>query len=575
MFSKKGLFKKRTQQTGGGGRLSPEPPKSQNGALSRVRKVMSTMVFGGKSHPTKCGFSDKLYSTYDLVMPISDSLSRLNVRSHASGGLGFLLKSTTKPRKTVGPSSSSYQPFNSTTTDKEVLWSGAGYRMQAVDDQADNFASGQSSTSPTAPVVCQGCGTRDPCKLKMDEHAGEWVCECGAVGAKFTNLTDFKETNDTEKSKARADNPQAEKRKDRFAHVPVNAPNRPKRIRESMGLETNPVGSSVPDQMKSKLKLGFADACANKATDKPTVEMEKKHVNKLVAVITEINNLVVQMAPVDPQVGKIIRIKVDRVYRDSYKHTRVCTNKNCQMALIAKPSCVIAHKLFVYTIEQLCKGAELADGVSKTQLTSLHERVSASQIFCLRDNATQHEAILAMINLLDTGDVCMPCPVVESDADEETALKTPISTKSARGKSANARGSICRQDSDLQPSPVMVVREAVFKLSEQFGYDASVRDAAVDALGNREFSSVIKNDTVIPHTASKFGKAYILLRSIQEEKGATSGFIDHSAHVRRVNMASYNVEDLVTKMRMLLPKASAQSSTSSTHYIEDEDECFY
>lgn len=51
---------------------------------------------------------------------------------------------------------------------------------------------------------------------------------------------------------------------------------------------------------------------------------------------------------------------------------------------------------------------EQADGVSKTQLTSLHERVSDSQIFRLRDNATQHEAVLAMINSLDTGDICVP-----------------------------------------------------------------------------------------------------------------------------------------------------------------------
>lgn len=570
------------------------------------------MVFGGKMHTNRCGFSDKLYSKYDYVGPIIDSMSRLHSRSHASGGLGRLLKSSASA-KTGGPpafaasssSGSSYQPRHGGLLDEDDhRWGGGGYSMLRPPEPPSATATASSpfgdqpnasapvqSTSSRAPVLCKGCGTRDPGKVYMDTRAGEWVCECGVVGGRCPNEPDYKEVHDTKKSKARADRPQPEKRKGRFGHVPVNAPDQAKRIKESLGIapEAAGAGSVLPDNVKSKLKLGFAAKKANKSADPPQVEeMERKHVSKLTSVIREINSLVTQMAPVEPEVGKVIRMKTDRIYRDSYKHSTYCDNPSCQMALIAKPARVIAHKAFVYTVEQLCKGAEQADGVSKTQLTSLHERVSDSQLFRLKDNATQHAMVLSMINALDTGDVCVPCPVVEEeDADEEKAFKTPEGAKPGRGQASAPRGGggqgMRRQDSGLQPSPVMVVREAVFKLSDQFKFPAAVRDAAVDALGDREFASVIKNDTVIPHTASKFGKAYILLRSIKEETEATSGAgsssngaaADHATHIQRVNMSNFDVAELVSKMRELLPKTVAQGSASSSHDAEGNDDSFY
>lgn len=603
------MFKRRPH-AGTSGRHSPELPRNPKGSSSRIRKNIGSfvlqlssrdpnapenMVFGGKPHPTRCGLSEKLYSKYDYVGPIFDSMSRLHSRSHASGGLGRLLKSTFA----ASSYSYSHQSRRGGMPENEHEWGGGGFSMQRpkpVPARSTSFdplgvqpsaSASVQSTSPLPPILCEGCHTRDPGKLTRDDRAGEWVCECGIVGAKCPSQPDYKETNDTDNSKARADRPQAEKRKERFGHVPVNAPDQAKRIKESLGLAPKAdVGFTVPDNVKGKLKLGFSVQTANKAAVAPAEDMEKKHIGKLTSVIKEINSLVVQMAPVEPEVGRVIRMKTDRIYRDSYKHATFCDNPHCQKALIAKPARVIAHKSFVYTVEQLCKGVEQADGVSKTQLTSLHERVSDSQIFRLRDNATQHEAVLAMINSLDTGDICVPCPVVEEeDAEEEKAFKTPEGAKPGRGQAAAAcaggNQNMHRQDSGLQPSPVMVVREAVFKLSDQFKFPATVRDAAVDALGDRDFASVIKNDTVVPHTASKFGKAYILLRSVKEEAEATSGAgssgaaADHATHIQRVNMSNFNVDDLVAQMRQLLPRAGAQGSALSAHDVEGDDESFY
>tara|TARA_B110001450_G_scaffold11858_1_gene11483 strand:+ start:2996 stop:4339 length:1344 start_codon:yes stop_codon:yes gene_type:complete len=443
-----------------------------------------------------------------------------------------------------------------------------------------------------SPILCEGCGTRDPGKMIKDEHAGEWVCECGVVGAKCPSRPDYKETNDTDNSKARADSHLVEKRKERFGHVPLNAPDQTRRIKESMGLVREPsgAGSVVPRSVEDNLKLRFSAKDSNHAAELPMgdEDMEKKYVSKLTAVIKEINSLIVQMAPVRPEVGRVIRMKTNRIYRDSYWHTKICANPRCHMGLVSKPARVIAHKSFVYTVEQLCKGGELADGVSKTQLTSLHERVSDSHLFRLRDNATQHEAVLAMIYSLDIGGICGPCDAVDNEAmeDDEHSSKTSKRAKSDSTQHMDSRTGddkrIHRQDSDLQPSPIVAVREAVFKLSDQFGYSASVRDAAVDALGDREFASMIKNHTVMPSITSKFGKAYILLRSIKEEAEATSGSgssngngVDHATHIQRVNLVNLNVDDMVSKMRRLLPNKRARGSVSSAHDTEGDDESFY
>jgi hypothetical protein len=566
-------------------------PKTPSSASFKVhpKRDPNSMVYGGNSHPTRCGYRDKLYSRYDYVGPTLDSMTRLHCRSHASV-LGKLLPNLVKV------TSKSYS--NSfVSTDAGDTWGGeGGFGMQRPPkphthlldtwDVTTGVASATAQTSqpskpskpskPLPPILCEGCHTRDPSKIQKDERNGEWVCVCGVVGARCAMGADYKETHDTDSSKARADAPYTDKRKERFGSVPIGNREESKRIRESLGIGASAVnqGSVVPATVRSKLKLGYAPEKSNKAADMEPEEMDKKHVSKLISVLKEINALVVHMAPVDPGVARVIRITTNRIYRDAFKHSQICKNSHCQLALVFKPARVIAHKSFVYTVEQLCNGNKQADGVSKTQLALLHERVSDSQIFRLRDNATQHEACLAMIHSIDTGDVCVQCNVVEGCDAEDKTLPS--------GMILGSGDTLRRQVSDVQPSHVMVVREAVFKLSEQFKFPTAVRDAAVTALGNRDFAQVIKNGTVVPHTASKFGKAYILLRSVQDETGAKTCCVgssnisfDHSAHVQRVNMSNYDVDGLILQMRGLLPMKTDGVPSSVHGVYEDDNESFY
>lgn len=561
------------------------------------------MVRGGKTHPTMCGLECKLYSRYERVQPIVDSILHL-YRYSALGSLEHLLKSPTC-YKTGGlvtsGSASSYQTRNSEKQSDGTVWERESNFMQRP-PKHHSFCSTYSEyrRQPTQhypgsvqnisrlTVLCEGCGTLDPSKISMDERAGEWVCQCGVVGARCPSQSDYKETNSTDKSEARAEKGHTEKRKQRFDHVGVNDPNQTKRIKAEITSACDREECSVvPSEIKSKFRLGLAVEIANKGSHQ-VEDMDKKHVSKLIAVIKEINVLVAQMAPEKPEVGRVIRMKTDRIYRASYRHSKVCNNNpHCQMALVAKPARVIAHKLFVYTVEQLCKGTEHADGVSKTQLTSLHERVSNSQIFRMRDNATQHEAVLAMINSLDTSDICAPCSLIQEEGeDDETALTPFATTKLAAAEQAKLHSDgnrlFERQDSGLLPSPVMLVREAVFKLSNQFNFSSAICNAAVDALGDREFANVIKNDIVVPQSVSKFGKAYILLRSIQEDAEVGSGagsssqkVFSYDHHIQRVNMCEYDVQHMVAQMRQLLPKRIVDSVALSANNEDVDDDTFY
>lgn len=53
-----------------------------------------------------------------------------------------------------------------------------------------------------------------------------------------------------------------------------------------------------------------------------------------------------------------------------------------------------------------------------------YRRALRSSARASRVASAQHEAVLAMINSLDTGDICVPCPLVEEeDAEELSAVQ--------------------------------------------------------------------------------------------------------------------------------------------------------
>ena len=247
-------------------------------------------------------------------------------------------------------------------------------------------------------------------------------------------------------------------------------------------------------------------------------------------MIESISNHLVQMAPVDNEIAKKVKLDAEAVFYASVHHHERCQKKYCQKALFNKPASVIAAKSFVHTVDQLSIGEGVA-GVSRQTVTALQERVQCSPVFNQRDNATQHHTCLAMISALLTTDNDAVCPDAPVDP-------TPL----AKGVA------IQRQRSDVQSSPAVQLRDAISTLSTEYGYPQKVRECAMLALQDGDFAALLKTNRVLPKESSKMACAFIVLQSISEDSAGTAD------RARRVGLRADEVAPLVSRMRAALPQ---------------------
>lgn len=408
-----------------------------------------------------------------------------------------------------------------------------------------NIASSRSKDDGQimAKSLCMGCNTSSPFDFTIDEHNFK-VCKCGVVSGLASYGVDYKEVNSTETSDARAD-VRPNSGKDPIDHSSFR--------REQ---------SVVPE--KARKQMGHApDIVSRAAVTTEEKPLGKKYQRKLTAVMEELAKLTTAMKPVDAAIAREIRINADRVFRDSVEHFACCNKPSCELALFNKTARVIATKSFVYTLEKLCNGDGL-QGVTKQTLTSLHQRVQSSQAFNLRQNPTQHESCLAMIASLDTQCVRIPCQDVEEE-DDHSSCQTPVQSK---GEEMNSVP-LARQASNVQSSPIMQIRDAISRIGQECSYPQEVRDKAVATLQDPEFANAVKNNSVIPSDVSKFGAAYILLRSVAEQSGVNCSSVEEE-HAARVGLFGAQLEKMVIDVKDALPLPKVSSSTSC-----DDDDLLY
>jgi hypothetical protein len=113
-----------------------------------------------------------------------------------------------------------------------------------------------------------------------------------------------------------------------------------------------------------------------------------------------------------------------------------------------------------------------------------------------------------------------------------------------------------RQDSDVLSSPLMQMRDAIRRLSIEYSYSSEVRDAAMCALQDGEFSKHMIECPVTPRKATNFASAYVLLRSVSEEIGKPNSVGLQQEQCRKVGLADSDVESMVRQMRGMLPKTA-------------------
>lgn len=483
-------------------------------------------------HPTKCGIPGKLYSAFDYLTPICDSISQLHDKAYGSGMSRLVQREERRRVRTImdsagAPGSSALE--NNTSAFEEY----------GINQYATNMLNKPTPLKPGE--LCTVCRTTNPGSQRVDERTKHLVCEeCGAEGERYSYGADYKETNYTDKSTARADHPVKERQDPTFVNLPKT-------------------GTVISSGAKRKNKLGVAQELINKQTEREETNLSRGNQRKLTAIIESIDGMLIEMAPVDDAISRRVRMDASAVFCASVAHNEKCKKKECQKALFDKPTRVIARESFSYSIDQMSAGNGI-DGVSKQKVVALQERVQSSLVFSHRENATQHQSCRAMIAAISTGDNAVECPSVE----EEDLFKTP-EQKSAGPASTGVL--LARQSSDVQSSPIMQMRDQISRLSIVYSFPSQVQSTALLALTDGAFFKAITDQPIAPSNKPKEASAYLLLHSIAEETGVASSDPSNE-QCRRVGLDGIDTRPIINRVRSILPNTAFGATAA------DDDELY-
>jgi len=486
----------------------------------KTRRVKSDAPLPPHLHPIKCGIPGKLYSPFDYVTPICNSMSQLYDRAYGSG-MGLLVQREERRRMRTIMDSAGAPGFSAFGNDMSA------FEEMGINQYATNVSKKPTHLKPGE--LCVICRTTKSGSQRVDQRSGHLVCEeCGAEGERYTYGSDYEETNDTDKSTARADHPAKERQDPKFVNWPKTS-------------------TTIATGDKRNNKIGFAQELVNKQAERDETKLSHGNQRKLTAIIESIDGLLNEMAPVDDAISRRVRMDASAAFCASVAHHKKCKKKECQKALFDKPTRVIARESFSYSIDQMSAGTGI-DGVSKQKVVALQERVQSSLVFSHRDNATQHQSCRAMIAAISTGDNAVECPSV----DEEDSLKTP------EEKSAGPAGTgmpIARHNSDVQSSSIMRMRDQISRLGIVYSFPSHVQTAALLALKDAAFFKALTDQPIAPSKKLKEASAYLLLHSIAEEMGAA--FADPSdEQCRRVGLDGVDTRPIINHVRSMLSKTA-------------------
>jgi len=484
------------------------------------------------AHPLGVGIPGRRYDRYDYVTPVSDSMGILHDRTYGIAMNRVVERDARRKERAMN----------------NVQSLGSADFTRAVSDMSiDEYSSNVIFQSPCKELngaLCQGCGTNNRCDI-INGGEGRMLCnKCGAVGRVYFG-NDYKDTNDTDKSTARADAPRpSDTGALRIGKVPF--------------VET----TVVPSSSKRKNKMGYAQEASTRAAEKEQRSLSKGNQRKLTNIIDCIEDLLNEMARVDDKIARKIRMDAEFIFLASLEHYSRCGKRECQKALFDKPAGVIARESLIYTIDQIASTG--MDGVSTSTIVALQQRVRSSHVFNHRDNATQHQSCLAMISSLSTSDNSVVCP----DADVKDDMRSPEKCQ-LKGAAIGTGVPVCRQNSDVQSSPVVMMRDAIARLSVEYQCPGDVRNAAMSAMQDVEFVKKVfeEGSAFSMPKKSRSASAHVILCSVAKEAGKYEE-INTEKNLRRVNLQSSEVQSMVDKMVQILPKGVVGSRAV------DEDELY-
>lgn len=461
-------------------------------------------------HPLRTGLPGRKYSPFDYMTPIVDAMRRTDGKVYGTGMSRLVNQEQRRRERAILE--------RTATIDND-------YTRSHADSSGDEYSNKPEFArlqDHPPNSLCNNCGTSNRTNILIGSD-GRLVCKCGAECGMIMG-SDYKDTHDTDKSLARAD---VSGSSSRLLQANMKA------LRSTV----------VPESVKRKHHMGNSAEISFRMADRDECSLSKGNQRKLTNIISNVDELLSEIGRMDEKIGRRVRMDAEFVFKESVKHHAKCRKRECQKSLFEKPAGVIARESIVYTIDQLSSiGME---GVTMQTIATLQQRVRSSSSFNQRDNATQHQSCLAMISALSTSDNSLVCPTARSEDEMR-------SSGGAMGK-ASSKIPFSRQDSDVQTTYLVQLRDAISRLCVEYACPNEIRDAAMCSMQHIKFVKQLSEGLVVPSKKSSFATAYIILRSVAEETNR-SGQLKSELHLRRVGLESMDVESMVCKMRSILPK---------------------
>jgi len=346
----------------------------------------SAVLVYKRHHALGCGYSWKLYNRFDRVTPVTDGLDALTRSLHAEC-FGMFRKRKRLPSARHGARS---------------------------DAPLQHPANAQRTHGATARWMCKGCGTTDVTKLSFGPDAS-MVCDCGIVAPDQTAGTSQRRERNCDEDKdktTRGDYIQRDARAGQFDEGPESAAQkRARHLQDAQG--SRPPPHADGGGLRYAQWLVDKEAARACAAGENGILSDKEVVKKR-RMLEQVENLLMQLAPVDMQVAREIRRTVSFAITSAAHHNSACDEVTCRMRLANRHAVIVAAAAFEVTINRMLKAETTQSSLLHSRLAQLRDRMRRNVCFTSQTSVTQRGATRAALEaLLAAGSEvqtrCEPC----------------------------------------------------------------------------------------------------------------------------------------------------------------------
>lgn len=457
----------------------------------------------GKRSQYCTGLPGKLYSRYDIVSPISDSMQIMYYRLGWTG-LPQLLS-------------------------EQLIVSSKCARRSP--DESLHAAGLGPAPAPQPVPLCKGCRSTDPRDFTPTADKSHLVCKCGVVASMITIAQEREKNCAREDDKTtHADKPY-EPKTDRFDHPAQSC----EEVRKQR--ERDAAGTRISKKAKQKLGVGWTQEYAAREAaraERQRQDMDPKDVTKGQNIQIKLDELFTALEPLDNQIKRFCRMEADRAWREAVRHCDVCAARGrCQLRIKEKGAAVIADASLACSINTLVDGKVTLDGVTHAGLLVVANKLGAQQAH--KGTSCALRAVRTIVSALQahsqatpipscpvpTKSSCQPSPAPSNSSDASVARPPPSAPFARTDSSVSDVGEHRRENSPLK------LRDSIMSVFRYMGTDQtiSVRDAALSIVQLPDFRAALDVALVEDEDLSKLpfeGLAVALLDAVSLQISAGS-----------------------------------------------------